>query len=870
MRAIPWFHSMHRPILVSVAALVLAGSALASPPDPVRFNRDVRPILSQNCFSCHGPAKQKAGLRLDSVETATKKLASGTVAVVPGKPDASELVKRILAADPDETMPPAESHKTLTVDQKGTLRKWIAQGAVFEPHWSFAKLASPPVRGRGGHPVDAFLDERLAEAGLTANPEADRPTQIRRLAFTLTGLPPTPAEVDAFVADTSPNAYERLVERYLNSPRYGEEMARQWLDVARYADTHGLHLDNVRGTWPYRDWVVRAFNTNQPFDRFTIEQLAGDLLPNPTTDQLVATGFNRCNVTTGEGGSIDAEWVFRNAVDRASVAAQTWLALTAGCAVCHDHKFDPLSQKEFYSLYAFFYSAAGPPLDGNVLTPEPSLRLQTAEQTRRLAELADRVAKLSADLDAKTNAVAYADPADACFVVGPAPVVISDLARSFRAWKQARGGAEKAKLPPEVKQIFAVKDGKWNPSQEAKLREYYLRTVCATTRPTLAPLVAERERVAAERTALDASIPSTMIFRDLPTPREAFVMVRGQYDKPGEKVLPGTPAALPPLKPAGPRATRLDLAKWLVSPEQPLTARVYVNRVWQQVFGTGLVKTSGDFGAQGEPPTHPELLDWLAADFRDGGWDVKALVRRLVTSAAFRRSARVTTEALARDPENRLLARGPRVRLDAEQVRDNALCVSGLLNQTIGGPGVRPYQPDNIWEPVGFTGSNTQFYKRDSGPALYRRTLYTFFKRTAPPPYLSNFDAPNREQPCPRRDRSDTPLQALQLMNDVQHIEAARALAERMLTESGPAPADRITFAFRLVLARPPEPAELVIVTAELNAHLTRYTKAEADAKKLIAQGESKPPANLSPVELAAYTLVANMLLNLDETVTRN
>ena len=852
------------------AVLVLTGSAVGAPQEQVKFNRDVRPILSQNCFSCHGPAKQKAGLRLDSAEAATKKLKSGFTAVVPGKPDESELVRRIFAADADEVMPPAEAHKTLTADQKETLRRWVAQGATYEPHWSFAKLTRPALPASAGmsNSVDVFINERLSAAKLTSNGEADKATLIRRVAFALTGLPPTPAEVDLFLNDKAPDAYERMVDRYLRSPHFGEEMARHWLDLARYADTHGLHLDNVRGVWPYRDWVVNAFNTNKSFDKFTVEQLAGDLLPSATTDQLVATGFNRCNVTTGEGGSIDAEWHFRNAVDRAAVAAETWMGLTAGCAVCHDHKFDPLSQKEFYGLYAFFYSAAGPALDGNALTPEPSLKLATPEQTKQLAAMAERINKLNADIDAKTKAIAYSDPADAAFLLGATPAVTADITKSFRAWTQARGGPEKEKLPQEIKAILAL-NGKWKPDQATKLREFYLRTVCATTKDQFTPLIAERDKMTSERTKLDASIPATMIFRDAPTPRDAFVMLRGQYDKPGEKVLPGVPAALPTMKAAA-RANRLDLANWLVSPDHPLTARVFVNRVWQQMFGTGLVKTSADFGAQGEPPSHPELLDWLAADFRDGGWDVKALVRRLVTSNAFRRSAKVTKEVVSADPENRLYARGPRFRLDAEQVRDNALFVSGLLDPTVGGPGVKPYQPDNIWEPVGFTGSNTQHYKRDTGRALYRRTLYTFYKRTAPPPYMVNLDAPNREQPCAKRDRSNTPLQALQLMNDVQHVEAARGLAERMLTHGGASPAERIGFAFKVVLARTPDPTELAIVTEQLNAHLARYSKAPEDAKKLIAHGESKPNGKLAPTELAAYTLVANMLLNLDETLTRN
>jgi len=792
-----------------VAAVACAVSPLGAAPDAVGFNRDVRPILADACFSCHGPSQQKAGLRLDKPESATKPTKAGTTAFVAGKPEKSEAVRRIFSVDETEMMPPPGPHKKLTPAQKETLTKWVTAGAVYEPHWSFTPLQAPVVpantKGTVNNPVDAFLNERLGKLGMTATGEADKPTLIRRAAFALTGLPPTPKDSKTFLDDAKPGAYERMVDRYLATPQYGEEMARHWLDLARYGDTHGLHLDNERGTWPYRDWVVRSFNDNLPFDKFSIQQLAGDLLPNPTKDQLVATGFNRCNVTTGEGGSIDAEWHFRNAVDRAAVASETWLGLTAGCAQCHDHKFDPITAKDFYSLYAFFYSAAGSPLDGNVLLHEPSVKLSTPEQEKALADFDAKIAKLNVDI---------------------------------------------AAIKPEPKNVAA------------------LVGFAAGTRQS--PLIKTRTALTAERKKLDDTIPGSMIFRDAPTPRQAHIMLRGQYDKPGEKVEPDSPHFLPPMKKAAARGNRLDFANWIVGPENPLTARVYVNRLWQQFFGTGLAKNANDFGAQGEPPTHPELLDWLAASFRDGGWDRRALVKMLVTSAAFRRSSQVGPELLKLDPENRLLARGPRFRLDAEQVRDNALFVGGLLNPTLGGKGVRPYQPDNIWEPVAYTGSNTRNYKPDTGSALYRRSLYTFFKRTAPPPFLANFDAPNREQPCSRRDRSNTPLQALQLMNDVQHVEAARNFAERLITEGGATPAERIAFAFQILLSRQPTSEESRIVIGALEAHLARYTKSPADAKKLIAIGETKPNATMQPPELAAYTMIATLLLNLDETLTRN
>jgi hypothetical protein len=608
--------------------------------------------------------------------------------------------------------------------------------------------------------------------------------------------------------------------------------------------------------------VVRAFNDNLPFDRFTVMQVAGDLLPNPTTDDLIATGFNRCNVTTGEGGSIESEWVFRNAVDRTGTMAEAWMGLTAGCAVCHDHKFDPISTGEFYSLYAFFYPAAGPALDGNVSLHEPTVKLPTPAQAAKLADLDRRLAEARRAVDRALAALSYTDP--------EAPG--SDPSVSFRAWLDKQ--APWTGTPPvEVKSLLdRLRAGKLAPEDRAKLREPYLKYVCASTAPTFKPLLEAVAAITKERADLEATIPSTFVFKEEKSPRQAYVMVRGQYDKPGKKVEPGTPAALPPLKKADPngRATRLDLARWLVAPEHPLTARVAVNRVWQQMFGTGLVKTSFDLGTQGEPPSHPALLDWLAVSFREGGWDVKGLVRLLVTSATFRQSSRVTPELLRRDPDNRLYARGPRFRLDAEQVRDNALFVSGLIDLTMGGRGVRPYQPPNIWEPVAFTGSNTRFYKADTGSALYRRSLYVFLKRTAPPPFLTNFDAPARETFCTRRERGNTPLQALQLMNDVQHVEAARALASRVLAEAGPAPQDRLAWAFRVVLARRPEPDELAVLADELLAHLSRFARDPASAKRLVTVGDSKPRPGLPETELAAYTLVANTLLNLDETLTRN
>ncbi|MEK0450437.1 MAG: hypothetical protein RL088_2705 [Verrucomicrobiota bacterium] len=1013
---------------------ISAGHAAA--PDQVNFNQHIRPILSDKCFSCHGfdSKHRKADLRLDTPEGAYADN-DGVKAIIPGKPDESEAWKRILSKDEDEVMPPPDSHKTLNEAERALIKRWIEQGAKYQKHWSF----EAPVKPAGLDSIDAIISARLNREGLKIAPQADKETLIRRVSFALTGLPPSIAEVDAFLADKSPDAYEKMVDRYLASPRYGEEMARHWLDVARYADTHGLHLDNERQMWAYRDWVINAFNENQRFDQFTIEQLAGDQLPEPTQKQLIATGFNRCNVTTSEGGAIAEEFIYRYAVERASTTASTWMGLTAGCAQCHDHKFDPLSTKEFYSLYAFFHSAADPAMDGNALLTAPTIKVATPDSEKKLAELTAKVAEKEKALEDAAAKLAYTDPATIqprpevkvaetvwfedefpagakvqssghplklrtkeqgaqvfsgkvaikrsadgltqdFYNEGAAPLVIpqdaklfayvfldpttpptsvmlqfnlnnswdqravwgeqtaiewgkpgtkerfnagplpekgrwtrlevdaekvglkagdriagfaltqfaglvywdkigvtgkvdpaTDPSRSFLAWWKENTGKNLKDIPKSL--ANALREGpdkKPGAAMEKKLRDYYLINICADTKTALAPFFGELAAMKTQRDGIEKTMPSTFIFRDMEKPRDSFVMMRGAYDKPGEKVVPGTPAFLPPLQKQGERATRLDLAKWLVSPEHPLTARVTVNRFWQQFFGYGLVKSSGDFGSQGLPPTHPELLDWLAISFRESGWDVKALVRKMVTSATFRQASRVSPELVQRDPENLLLARGPRFRLDAEQVRDNALFVSGLLNTEMGGKGVRPYQPANIWEPVGYSDSNTRYYKQDTGPGLYRRTIYTFFKRTAPPPYMANFDAPNREQSCTMRERSNTPMQALQLMNDTQHVEAARVLAQRMIKEGGADVSARIDFAFRTVLARKPEPAEMAILQKQLAAHLIRYQQDAESAKKLIAVGESKADAKLDPAQLAAHTLVASTVLNLDETVSRN
>jgi hypothetical protein len=1039
---------MRSHLLSSLAAGVAfcVAAAADEAKTPLSFNQDIRPILSDKCFFCHGfdVKHREADRRLDIPEGAYAVL-DGVQAIKPGDLEGSDVWTRIISKDKDEVMPPPKSHKTLTDKEKATIKQWIEEGAVYQKHWAFeAPVKHEPPKADGyrvNNPIDSFIGDRLKREKLTMTAEADRETLIRRVSFALTGLPPALKELDDYLGDNGEGAYERMVDRYLASPRYGEEMGRFWLDVARYGDTHGLHLDNERQMWAYRDWVVRAFNDNLPFDQFTTWQLAGDQLPNPTRDQLIATGFNRCNVTTSEGGSINEEYIYRYAVDRASTAVETWMGLTAGCAVCHDHKFDPISTKEFYSIYAFFHSNADPAMDGNALLTKPTLKLASPEQEEKLNNYDAKLTDLRKQISAKLAEVNYTDPAtieplpppresetvwiddefpkdgkvqqnegtpstrwitvaeggqvhsgerslvrsatgtaqdyyeggtpfevpvgarfffhvyldpadppDAVMIqvhrgswdhravwgnaesitygtidtagryrAGDLPEAskwtrlevdaeklgfkpgdkvngisftlhdgaayfdqmgvvsrydaASDPNQSYLAWQKLGKGKDTQGIPAEINKL--LKEGPKpdrKPEKEKELHDYYIQQVHTGTKSMFTVLVTQRDALQNEREDFDKSIPQTFIWNDLGKPRDSFIMVRGQYDKPGDKVEPGTPAILPPLQKSNPegRATRMDLAKWLASPEHPLTSRVTVNRFWQQFFGTGLVKTSFDFGSQGEAPSHPELLDWLAIAFRESGWNVKQLVRTMVTSATFRASSKTTPELLRLDPENRLYAHGPRFRLDAEQLRDNALAVSGLLNFEMGGKAARTYQPPNIWEPVGFVGSNTREYKQDKGSSLYRRSIYCFLKRTAPPPFMSNFDAPNREQSCTRRERSNTPLQALQLMNDVQHFESARALAERIIIDGGASPQDRIVFAYRSVLSRRPDAEEINIVKAAFEKHLSRFQQDGEAAKKVISNGESKPRENLPAAEVAAWTLVANLILNLDETVTRN
>lgn len=1027
----------------------------------LEFNRDVRPIMAAACFTCHGfdEKSRKAELRLDEPQSALKGGESGEPAVVPGDSKQSLVMKRILESDSDLKMPPPTSKHQLKPEQITIIRKWIDQGAHYQNHWSFEPIKKGTVPSpQSDFPtwksaIDLFLLSKIKESGLSPNEQADKATLIRRVSFTLTGLPPSLDDVNRFSQDSSPEWYEHMVDHYLASPQFGEEMARHWLDVARYGDTHGLHLDNERHVWAYRDWVVSAFNRNLPFDEFTTQQLAGDLLENATQETLTATGFLRCNVTTSEGGAINEEFLFRYAVDRASTTIQTWLGLTGGCAVCHDHKYDPLTRRDFYSMYAMFYSNEDPAMDGNVNHTAPYIIAKNDNEKEKLGAIENEfetAKKLMSILNERFKTVenpqvsanpdsvsseTLTDVTNTEESKGWSFVFLDDdlppgasqnntsrnppiwtsnedssTARGSRSLMQRFGDKYNQKIkmgwmpvhipknakltaaikmdefnPPDAVYIRLATDkgdriwiladsteaaakvgdakrivsnrpplGKWKtweidtadlPMPEgAKINELELGlfggicwwddvvlsgTSAAQTSPTSnvtnwissfkgsdpgtsdgivnkvvkegidkweanenKPAVesffktwvldkAPQEVLEARKTfyaskqkleSYKSALGGTMVFKELSSPRESFVMLRGQYDQKGDKVEPAGPSFLDPIESVSTKArlNRLDLSRWLTNEKNPLVARVTVNRFWQQVFGTGIVKTSDDFGTQGAFPTHPELLDYLASQFREEGWKMKDLIRSLITTEAFKQRSELEPGDYDRDPSNKWLARGPRIRLDAEQIRDNALAVSGLLSPKMGGPGVNPYQPPQIWEPVGYADSNTRYFIQDHGDVLYRRSLYTFIKRTAPPPFMSNFDAPNREMFCTRRERSDTPLQALQLMNDVQHVEAARHLAVKMVRANADNDNVRIQLGFKTVLTREPNANEIKILEDSLQKFRARYADRVSDAESLVSVGESPSDESIAPQELAAFTLLANTLLNLDETVNRN
>ena len=1230
----------------------------------VDYNLDVRPILANNCYACHGPdAKtREADLRLDTKAGAFSE-PSGYPVIVPGKPEESELHLRIVSNDDHYRMPPAGFNKTLTPEEVDVITQWIHEGAQWEEHWAFTtpvRPTPPEVKDPDWirNPIDAFILSRLEKEGLQPADEADKRTLIRRLSFDLTGLPPTRQEIHQFLEDDSPDAYEKVIDAFMAKPEYGEHLGRFWLDVARYGDTHGLHLDNYREMWPYRDWVIEAFNKNMPFDQFTIEQLAGDLLPEPTLEQQIATGFNRCHVTTSEGGSIDEEYYVQYAIDRADTTSTVWMGLTVGCAQCHDHKYDPITQKEFYQLYAYFNNITEKAMDGNRKDSPPVVKLPTPEQEAELAAFDEQIA----DLDAQTKApipeidatqIAWENrmPSwttlkptslyskggatlevledNSILVSGPNPeqeiyeviaelppgkwsairlegltheslpkggvgrsdnsnVVLTDFALFIapsvageevsptedstdvaaevetetdsepaaeaeaqvedttpvdagsevetestpsdeaeaeneaenmdtddpwtripivQAWadhEQALGeeglagvvanaiddkpetgwaldrrrenrqaiflvaapfgmdggtlkirlkheydlrqkqlgrfrialtdaptiypigskitladwhaagpftaehgnlafyqvyepetknvntndafevngetikwekqthwvdgqvhndivgensatylsrnitsvtkqraqvyigsndalkvwmngtellsknvqrdaGADQEQLqvqlkpgnnalllkvvnysgpsgfyfrietdtpmtPSDIVDIAGMPRGERETEQQAQIRDHYRKnitpdkTLNENAQRAFADLkdrFTDLAEVQGKRNTLDASLTTTLVMQEREEPRGAYVLARGEYQNREEQVYPQTPAVLPAL-PEDTLPNRLGFAKWLLLPEHPLTARVAINRFWQNVFGAGIVETSEDFGTQGIPPVHPELLNWLATEFIAAEWDIQKMLKLMLTSATYRQSSRVTPEKLERDADNVLLSRGPRYRLDAEIVRDNALAISGLLHTKLGGPSVKPPQPDGLWKAVGFTGSNTDTFVQDTGPdKVYRRSLYTFWKRTAPPPQMNILDAPSREACTIRRERTNTPMQALMLMNDPQFFEAARAFAERTIKEGGETPQSRIAYLFEAATARLPKPTEEALLLKTFQAHYQELAADPEAAKALITVGESAPDETLDAVEVAAWTMIANLILNLDEVLNK-
>ena len=1045
--------------LLCLAAMFAAVSVRAAEPVP-DFNRDVRPILADKCYHCHGPDQKnrKGGLRLDTPTGAARALRGE-------KPSETELVRRITTTDAEERMPPTESNftKRLSPKEVATLTAWVAGGAKFANHWAFTAPTSPPLPAVADPtwqaPLDRFVFARLVKEGLKPSPRTDKATLIRRVTLDLTGLPPTPEEVTAFVNDTSPTAYEKVVDRLLASPRFGERMAVLWLDLARYGDSSVYHADGPRDMWGWRDGVIQSFNTNKPFDRFTIEQIAGDLLPNATMEQKVASGFNRNHATTDEGGVIAEEFRVDYVVDRVKTVSSTWLALSLECAQCHDHKYDPISQREYYQFYAYFNNSRDAGMqtrNGNAAPlvelkdPDSATKQQLARQAReefakQLADQRPKSVKSKAfvewlakqtkpanataptqplsfylPFDEKDRATGITDllgnvgvptegrgqdakrpngdglklPGNTVYQFPDDPKLEHNTPFTFAAWMKVPangGGFLLTKMDPGEKnyrgfdlgldgrkpglhlihnwsdnalKVYAknpIKPDAWQhvvivydgsgkaagvrifvdgvvqettvfadtltktivaeapfrlgsrseggnfngdvddvaiyrgavptaeisqlatdpvlrflaipaeqrtATQTELLATHFLRTTDAAFQNRLRTLAQKYE---AERKSV-RGLSSVMVMEDLPANqmRPTFVLNRGQYDQPkkDQPVKPGVPAVFPPL-PTDATPNRLGLAQWLVRPDHPLTARVTVNRFWQMLFGEGLVRTSEDFGLQGESPSHPELLDWLAVDFVQHGWDVKRVLKQLVTSATYCQDSRFTSELRERDPENRLFARGPRFRLQAEFLRDSALFVSGLFVEKIGGPSVRPYQPAGIWEEVAID-TNLSRFVQDTGDKLYRRSLYTYWKRSSPHPSMMTFDAPTREKCTGARSRTNTPLQALITLNDTQFVEAARAFAERIIKHGGGSAEERVKYAIRAALGRPATSKEVELLAKLATTQLARFREDPKNAEVFLKIGDSPRDASIPAGDHAAWSVVASTILNLDEFLVKN
>jgi hypothetical protein len=826
---------MH-PFLIFLAVPSMAGATEPS----VEFNRDIRPILSNNCYACHGPDNglRKAKLRLDRDYDA-QGVRGGSSVLVPGKPAASELWKRITSAEPSEHMPPKKSNKELTKAQIALLGRWIEQGGKYQKHWSLlapVKAELPPVTNTAWvkNPIDHFVLARLEAEQLAPAPEADRRTLLRRLSFDLTGLPPIPAEVDAFIGASGPRAYEDAVDRLLASPHFGERLALFWLDLVRFADTGGYHSDNHRDVSLYRDWVIGAFNHNLPFDQFTTQQLAGDLLPGATPEQKIASGYNRLLQTTEEGGAQAKEYQAKYYADRVRNISTVWLGLTLGCIECHDHKYDPFTTKEFYQLEAFFADIQERSVGRQEQTP-----IYQPGQKEQLDKLDAAIAHRQKELAATTP----------------------ELDEAQARWEADTRERGTNGLPKDIVALFAADAAKLSQKQKQALGTYYRANVDSS----LAQPRRELAQLQKQKADLLKAVPTTLV-TVATAPRPIRILPRGNWlDASGAIVQPGVPASLPGLDAGAGRATRLDLARWLFAPENPLTARVFVNRLWALYFGQGIVKTLDDFGAQGSWPTHPELLDWLAVEFAESGWNVKHVIKLMVTSSAYRQASHADANRRGRDPNNTLVSRQAHFRLDAEMVRDNALAVSGLLVDKIGGPSVKPYQPAGYWRYLNFP---TREWTNDAGADQYRRGLYTYWQRSFPQPSLLAFDAPSREECTVERTRSNTPQQALVLLNDPTYVEAARALAETMF-RAGKTPAERVDAAFRQALQRPAHAEEKRLLIGLLELHLAQYQADAKSAQLYLAVGARPAPKDIPASELAAWTDVARIVLNLHETITR-
>ncbi|MBQ11192.1 MAG: hypothetical protein CMJ45_06560 [Planctomyces sp.] len=858
------------PTLLLIVGATLQ-TVLAAPPTakttdkPARvdFSREIRPLLAEKCLICHGPSKQQRAsqLRLDQAEKTI-----GSV-VVPGQPTKSELLKRISSDDPKTRMPPADSHPPLSPAEIDTFRRWIAQGADYSLHWSFV----PPVRP--GLPrvadaawprnsVDHFVLNRLEATGLKPSPEADRITLIRRLTLDLTGLPPTTEEIDRFVEDNDRGAWERVVDRLFSSQHYGERMAMSWLDLSRYGDTNGYENDSERRMWPYRDWVINAFNTNMPFDRFTLEQIAGDLLPHASTSQRIASGFNRNTTYNEEGGADPDEFLVVYAVERASTTGTVFLGLTLGCAQCHEHKYDPISQTDFYRFYAFFNSVDGEKgAMGHDIPLPPLLDLATPRQQQQRDRLAEKLETIGKQIKARVAGVKLDAAKDTA--TKKEGKTDDGFFTKQSDWEAYAAKLDAKKLPKQIVTLLKSKPEDRNDDQKKQLREYFIERGYSVTRTVFAPLHKQQDALQAEKDKLEKAIPTTMIMKAMAKRRPAHLLIRGDFLQKGSEVQPGIPSIFKPLSADRPR-NRLGLARWLTDPDNPLVGRVAVNRLWTQFFGSGLVLTPEDFGVRGKFPTHPRLLDWLTVEFIRTGWNVKALQKRIVMSSTYRQSSHARPDALAKDPLNRLLARQNRFRLSAEEVRDVALSISGLLNNRIGGPSVYPFQPQDYYSDKG-----RWKWPESTGGDLYRRGLYTFWRRTTTFPTFQIFDAPSRETCIVKRPRTNTPLQALVTLNERTFVESARAYGERIVKRGGPSLDSRLTFAFRNTVGRSPDDRERPILEKLYQAQLSKYRRDPKATRALLTGSGHRPPHDVDSAELAAWTTLANVILNLDEAITR-